>query len=381
MRIFSIAGIACAALAAAFLITGGCGNQGADREPQVGVFLALSGPTADFGITTRNGIELAVDEINRGGGLIGKPMKILVEDTRGKSDESRTAVTKLIEQNRVVALLGEVASSNSLAAAPVAQARKVPMITPSSTNPEVTAVGDFIFRVCFIDPFQGLVMAKFAREELKAETAAILWDNSQDYSKGLAEVFKREFPRMGGRIVQDVTYASSDVEFSSQLTRIRTARPDVIFIPGYYSEVSLIARKARELGITVPLLGSDGWTSPTLLERAGGALEGCYYSDHYSLESDKPSVRQFVESFRQKYGHDPNSLAALGYDATWILAEAIKKAGSYDPVKMRDAIASTKDFPGVTGKITINEERNAVKSAVVLQIKDNRISYFTTIDP
>ena len=381
MRIFSIAGIACAALAAAFLITGGCGNQGADREPQVGVFLALSGPTADFGITTRNGIELAVDEINRGGGLIGKPMKILVEDTRGKSDESRTAVTKLIEQNRVVALLGEVARSNSLAAAPVAQARKVPMITPSSTNPEVTAVGDFIFRVCFIDPFQGLVMAKFAREELKAETAAILWDNSQDYSKGLAEVFKREFPRMGGRIVQDVTYASSDVEFSSQLTRIRTARPDVIFIPGYYSEVSLIARKARELGITVPLLGSDGWTSPTLLERAGGALEGCYYSDHYSLESDKPSVRQFVESFRQKYGHDPNSLAALGYDATWILAEAIKKAGSYDPVKMRDAIASTKDFPGVTGKITINEERNAVKSAVVLQIKDNRISYFTTIDP
>jgi branched-chain amino acid transport system substrate-binding protein len=216
---------------------------------------------------------------------------------------------------------------------------------------------------------------------LKAETAAILWDNSQDYSKGLAEVFKREFPKMGGRIVQDVTYASSDVDFSSQLTRIRSARPDVIYIPGYYSEVTLIARKARELGINVPLLGGDGWTSPTLLERAGGALEGCYYSDHYSLESDNPSVRKFVESFRKKYGHDPNSLAALGYDATWILAEAVKRAGSYDAVKMRDAIASTKDFPGVTGKITINEERNAVKSAVVLQIKDNKIRYFTTIDP
>lgn len=378
MRGFSLA---CLSLAAVLLALAGCGNQGAQREPLVGVFLSLSGPTADFGITTRNGIELAVEEINRGGGLNGTPMKILVEDTRGKSDESRTAVTKLIEQNRVIALLGEVASSNSLAAAPVAQARKVPMITPSSTNPQVTAQGDFIFRVCFIDPFQGYVMAKFARENLKAQTAAILWDNSQDYSKGLAEVFKREFPRMGGRIVQDVTYASSDVDFSSQLTRIRSARPDVIYIPGYYSEVSLIARKARELGITVPLLGSDGWTSPTLLERAGGALEGCYYSDHYSLESDKPVVRKFVESFRQKYGHDPNSLAALGYDATWILADAIKRAGSFDPVKMRDAIAGTKDFPGVTGKITINEERNAVKSAVVLQIKDNKISYFTTIDP
>lgn len=368
-------------LSATFLAAALSGCAKRADEPLVGVFLALTGPTADFGITTRDGIQLAVEEINAAGGINGKPMKLLIEDDRGVPAEARTAVTKLIDQSGVIAVLGDVASSNSLAAAPVAQMRKVPMISPSSTNPAVTKVGENIFRVCFIDPFQGYVMARFSREELRAKTAAVLWDNGSDYSTGLAEVFKSEFAKMGGEIVCDVIFRAGDIDFSSQLTKIRATNPDVVYVPGYYTEVALIGRKARELGIRVPLMGGDGWTSPSLIKRAGNSLEGCYHSDHYSAESNEPQVQKFVRSFTQRFGHEPNSLAALGFDAAWILAEAMKRAASLDPAAIREEIAKTKDYPAVTGKITIDAERNAEKSAAVLQIRGDSAHYVTTIEP
>lgn len=371
-------------LTAALLVAVGAVSTGCARKPQeplVGVYLALTGDMADFGITTRQGIELAAEEINAAGGINGQRLRLLVEDDRGKPEEARTVVTKLIDQQGVVAVLGEVASKNSLAAAPICQARGIPMLSPSSTNEEVTRKGDFIFRVCFVDSFQGYVMARFASENLKARTAAVLWDNGSDYSKGLSSVFKSDFQKMGGRIVADVTYAAGDVDFSSQLTRIRAAQPDVIYVPGYYTEVALIGRKARELGITVPLLGGDGWDSENLLKRAGAALDGCYFSSHYSSDTGSPVVERFVRSFQERYSTMPNALAALGYDATWILAEAMKRAGSLEPRKIRDALAATRDYPGVTGQITINEERNAVKPAVVLQVKNGAFRYVTTIQP
>lgn len=371
------AALLCAAIAAGLLA--GCAKR--SSEPLVGVFMPLTGPTADFGLTTKDGIQLAVDEINAAGGINGKPMKLVIEDDRGIPAEARTAVTKLVDQSGVVALLGDVASSNSLAAAPVAQMRKIPMISPSSTNPEVTRAGDNIFRVCFIDPFQGYVMARFAAEHLNAKTAAVLWDNGSDYSTGLAEVFKEEFPKMGGKIVCDVVFRAGDIDFSSQPTKIRATNPDVIYVPGYYTEVALIGRKARELGITVPMMGGDGWTSASLIERAGNSLEGCYHSDHYSADSDEPHVRKFVQSFTKRYGHAPNSLAALGYDAAWILAEAMRRSEDLEPASIRKQIAQTKDYPAVTGKITINPERNAEKSAVVLQIRGKAVHYVTTIEP
>ncbi len=366
-------------LGAVCVLLSGCAQK--PREPLVGVYLSLTGDMADFGITTRQGIELAGEEINAAGGVNGQRLRLLVEDDRGKPEEARTVVTKLIDQQGVIAVLGEVASKNSLAAAPICQARRIPMVSPSSTNEEVTRKGDYIFRVCFVDSFQGYVMARFARDDLKAAKAAVLWDNGSDYSKGLSSVFKSQFSKMGGTIVADVTYAAGDVDFSSQLTRIRAAQPDVIYVPGYYTEVALIGRKARELGIRVPLLGGDGWDSENLLKRAGSFLDGCYFSSHYSSDTGSPVVDRFVRSFRERYGTMPNALAALGYDATWILAEAIKRAGSLEPSKIRDALAATKDYPGVTGRITINEERNAVKPAVVLQVKEGAFRYVTTIQP
>jgi len=370
---------AVAAVLLASAVLAGCSAR--RDEPVVGVYLSLTGDTADYGTTTRKGMELAADEINSQGGIAGKKLVLVIEDDRGKPEEARTVVTKLIDQQGVVAILGEVASKNSLAAAPICQSRGIPMLTPSSTNPDVTRKGDYIFRVCFVDSFQGYVMARFARDTLKASTAAVLWDNGSDYSKGLSTVFKADFERMGGKIVADVTYSAGDVDFSSQITRIRDREPDVIYVPGYYTEVTLIARKAREFGIKAPLLGSDGWDSDSLIERAGTALEGCFFSNHYSSGLKDPTVDRFVDRYRSKYGVAPNALAALAYDATWILAEAMKRAGTFDPAKIRDALASTKDYPGVTGRITINKDRNAVKPAVVLQVKGDSFRYYQTVKP
>ncbi|MCB0363637.1 MAG: ABC transporter substrate-binding protein, partial [Bdellovibrionales bacterium] len=300
---------------------------------------------------------------------------------QGKPEEAATAITKLITQKKVVAVLGEVASSRSIAMAPIAQQYKVPMISPSSTNPKVTELGDYIFRVCFIDPFQGLVMARFAKEELKLSRVAVLRDSKNDYSVGLADVFTNSFKSLGGTIIEDKSYSAGDIDFKSQLTAISANSPEAIYVPGYYTDVGLIARQARELGVDVPLMGGDGWDSPKLKEIGREYINGSYFSNHYSIEDKSPHVQKFIESYRKVHGETPDGLAAMGYDAAKVLAEAMKRSTDLSGPALRLAIAQTKDFPGVTGNITIDENRNAKKSAVVLKIDKGEFKYQTTIKP
>lgn len=347
----------------------------------IGYYGDLSGRTSSFGQSTKNGVEMAADEINKAGGINGRLVQIITEDDQGEPNKAATVVTKLINQDKVQALLGEVASSNSLAAAPKAQEAKVPMISPSSTNPAVTQVGDYIFRVCFIDPFQGEVMAKFSANNLKAKRAAILYDFNSDYSRGLYQFFKRSFISLGGEIVSEQSYTQGDRDFSGQLTAIRAANPEVIYVPGYYGEVGVIANQTRQLGIKAPLLGGDGWDAPQLWQLGGASLNGNYISNHYSVDDPSPAIRKFVADYEGRFKMLPDALAALGYDSMKVLADAIKRAGGTESGKLRDAIAQTKNFPGVTGTITIDQERNAVKPAVVLKLQDLKFVYETTISP
>ena len=357
------------------------GGASAGETIKIGEVGSMTGSEATFGSSTHQGIELALKAANAAGGVNGKKLELVSMDDQGKTDEAATAATKLITQNHVAALLGEVASSRSLAMAPIAQQNKVPMVTPSSTNPKVTEMGDFIFRVCFIDPFQGTVMAKFASETLKAKKVALLRDVKSDYSMGLADFFKQSFEKMGGIVVVEQSYSSGDTDFKSQLTAIRGKGADAIYVPGYYTEVGLIARQARELGITSPLMGGDGWDSPKLTEIGGKAIEGAYFSNHYSAEDQTPNVQEFIKTFKAAYGVIPDGLAAMGYDAALVLVDAMKRAKSPGGQDLRDALAQTKDYPAVTGKITINEKRDAVKSAVVVKVSGTDYKYVTTVNP
>jgi len=349
----------------------------------IGEFASLTGTEATFGINSSNGIQLAREDIARAGGLLGRPIKIIIEDDQSKPGQPSAAVKKLVANDRAIAILGEIASSRSLEAAPICQEAKIPMVSPGSTNPKVTEVGDYIFRVCFIDSFQGTVMAKFALEHLQAKKVAILQDVKSDYSKGLAQYFGDYFKAHGGQIVVDRSYTGggNDKDFRAQLTSIKAAKPDAVFVPGYYTEAGLIAKQARSLGIKVPLLGGDGWDSPKLSEIGGAAMDGCYFSTHFSTQDKNPKVQDFVKRYQARFGTMPDGMAPLGYDAMMILGNAIKTAGSTDAAKIRDALANTKDFDGVTGKITIDANRNATKSAVVLQVHGKINDYVTTIAP
>ncbi|MBC8101221.1 MAG: ABC transporter substrate-binding protein [Cytophagales bacterium] len=351
-------------------------------EIKIGHYASLTGETATFGVETNEGIELAIKQLNEKGGMLGKKFRVETQDDQSKPEEAATVVTKFSNDPQIVAVLGEVASSRSLRAAPILERAGLPMITPSSTNPDVTKVGPNIFRVCFIDPFQGYVMAKFAHDDLKVTRVAVMHDQSSDYSVGLANVFKEEFAKMGGSITTDVSFNSKDSDFRGQLSQVKGA--EAIFIPGYYGEVGTIARQAREQGIDVPLMGGDGWDSEKLVEGAGGpgkALENCYFSNHYSKDDKSPRVQEFVKAYSAAYGKAPSGLAAMGYDAMMLLADAIKRADSIERPKVREALASTKNFPGVTGDITIDADRNATKPAVILQIKGTEFTYKATIQP
>jgi len=347
----------------------------------VGHFGSMTGSEATFGQSTDNGIRLAVKEQNAAGGVKGRMIEIKTYDDQGKSQEAGTAVTRLITDDKVVAVLGEVASSLSLAGGRVAQQYGVPMISPSSTNPQVTQIGDKIFRVCFLDPFQGWVEAKFARETLKANTAAILYDQAQAYSKGLAQYFKEAFTQMGGTITTEQAFTGGDQDFSAQLTTIRQTNPDVLLVPGYYTDAGNISIQVRKLGIKAPMLGGDGWDSVKLAEIGKEAIEGSYFSNHYSFQEQRPEVQNFVSKYEAAHGQKPDGLAALGYDAARLLFDAMNRAASLDGATLAKAIAETKDFPGVTGKITIDPERNAKKSAVIVQMKGGIPVYVTTIEP
>ncbi len=365
----------------------GCKKTGeespaADQVIKVGEFASLTGKEAAFGQSSHKGTLLAIDDINAGGRVLGKQIKLISEDNLSKPGESATIVHKLISRDNVVAILGEVASGRSLEAAPICQQNQIPMISPSSTNPKVTEVGDYIFRVCFTDPFQGKLLANFARTTLKAGKVAVLTDVASAYSAGLANYFKEPFVQGGGTIVADEKYSGGDKDFKAQLTAIKAANPDAIFVPGYYTEAGLIVAQARQLGITVPLFGGDGWEAPELLQIGGPALEGTYYSTHYSAENQDPNVQAFVKKFQAKFnGETPDAMAALGYDSAMVLADAIKRAGTTDGPKLRDAIAATKDFMCITGKTTLDAERNATKGAVIITIKDGKFKYVETINP
>jgi len=349
---------------------------------KVGEFASLTGKEATFGISSHEGTLLAIEEINAAGGVLGKKLELLTEDTQSKPGEPATVVNKLIARDGAVAILGEVASSRSLEAAPICQQNKIPMISPSSTNPKVTQVGDFIFRVCFTDKFQGDVLANFATKTLKAKTAAIFTDVKSDYSKGLAKYFKDKFSGNGGNISTELDYNGGDKDFKAQLTAIKSANPDCIFVPGYYTDVALICIQSKQLGLNVPLFGGDGWESEKLVEIGKDAVEGQYFSTHFHPDVGSELGRKFVEHYRKRWnGKSPDALAACGYDSALVLADAMKRAGSSEGQKVRDALAATKNFQGVTGVITMNENRDATKSAVILQVKDGKYKFLETVAP
>ena len=360
------------------------------REPQtasvssdipVGMYGALSGGEAAFGQATLAGVRLAADEINGSGGVLGKKIRLVVEDDQGKAEEAASVVTKMTTRDDVIAVIGENSSNQSLAAAPICQAAKVPMISPSSTNPNVTKKGDYIFRVCFTDPYQGKALATFVRNNLKATTAAVLKDNKNDYSVGLAQFFEESFKSLGGRIVGEQSYSGGDNDFRPQLTSIKQMKPDVLFIPGFYTDVGQIAIQARDLGINVPMVGGDGWDSPTVIQIGGKSVDGSYFSDHYFVGEPRPAVQKFVAEIRKRTGHDPEANAALGYDALRILADAIQRAGTLDRARIRDEIASTKSYAGVSGTITMGPDRDPIKPVAMIKIDGGTTHFVTWVQP
>ncbi len=376
LRLLLLASFSLAALA------NGC-KPSATGDIPLGHYASLTGSEATFGQSTDNGFKLAIEEFNEAGGFDGKKIRPITLDDKGIPSEAGTAVTRLITSERVVCVIGEVASGLSLAGGAVCQDLGVPMISPSSTNTKVTEIGNMISRVCFLDPFQAWVCAKFLRnhEGLKAEKAAILFDQKSPYSEQLAAEFEKSFTSMGGRIVEKRAFTSGDQDFSAQLTAIRSAGPQAIFVPCYYSDAGNIAVQARKLGITVPLMGGDGWDSEKLAEIGGSAIEGCYFSNHYSHEDPNPTVQGFVSRYKEKFGKTPDALAALGYDAAKVFLKALTDTKSTDPKTLAAAIAATKDFDGVTGRITLNEKRDPVKPAAILMMKGGQPTFVTSIAP
>ena len=357
-------------LIGSLLFSFACNPAASGDKVRIGVFMSTTGTTANFGISSVNGIKLAADEVNAAGGINGKQVELLIQDDRSDANEAATIVTKFVNQDQVHAILGEVASSRSIAAAPIAQSAQIPMLTPSSTNPEVTRKGNFIFRSCFIDPVQGAAIAQFAAKSLGAKTAAIMVDRKNDYSTGLEKVINETFTKLGGKITAVQSYQEGDQDFNAQLTSLKGGNPEVIFVPGYYNDVGLIAKQARDRGITVPLVGGDGWDSVQLYAIGGKALNGSYFTNHYSPYDTDPKVQKFVNDYKTRYGNVPDALAATAYDAARIMFDAIKRSKSLGGNDIREALVATKDFPGVTGTVTFNENRDAVKPIVMIEIKD-----------
>jgi len=389
-KLLMAAGLAALAAAGCTNKTGG-GSAG--NTIVIGEYGSMTGPDSTYGVSQDNGVKLAVNAANKAGGVNGKQLSINLQDDECKPEKATTVAQYLVNNVHPTAVIGEVASGRSTPAASVFNPAKIPMISPASTNPKVTQQGPYIFRVCYIDPFQGTAAAKFVTENLHAKKAAVMWDQSNQYSVGLAKYFEDSFKQQGGAIVSEQHYSSTDPSFQSALTNIKSTSPDVIYIPGYYSDIGPIAKQARQLGLTVPLMGGDGWDSDKLIQGAGGAggaLEGCYFTNHYSVDNPDPKVQAFVTAYKTQYGSRPDALAALGYDAAGVLIEALKKVpapadGNFTSddyrAKLRDAIAATKDYDGITGKITLNADRNAVKPAVVLQVHGPVYVYKATINP
>jgi branched-chain amino acid transport system substrate-binding protein len=355
--------------------------RSAHAQIKIGAVSCLSGGLSTFGVSSIQGAKLAVEEINSQGGILGQQIELIVEDNQSKSGESATIARKLVSQDQVAAILGDLTSSATMEIAPLAQENKVPLLTPSATNVAITKTGDYVFRSCFIDPFTGQVMAKFALEHLKAKRALILTDVKQDYSVGLTEAIRQYFNENGGQVVKEISFSSGDSDFRAQLATVRSVRPDVIFLPAYYTEAALILRQAKQLGITAPIVGGEGWDSPALLQVAGASADGDFYVNHFSAADPAEPVQNFVHKYEAKYHAPPDALAALWYDGAAIICNAIQRAESTDGAKIRDALASTKNFGGVTGQISIDTNRNASKPGVILTIQDGRVQMVQQVIP
>ena len=369
------------------LLTTGCGNTNSN-EIKIGANLEMTGNTATFGQSATNGAKLAIKQVNAKGGVLGKQITLVVADNKSDTAEAANAMQKLATQDKVIASIAPIASSSVMAAAQVNESAKILGISPTASNPNVTVdpetgkVRDYLFRATFIDPFQGAVMANFAKNTLKAQKAAVYIENSSDYSKGLGKFFKETFVQNGGNIVSDEAYLAKDTDFKATLTKIKASNPDVIFVPGYYQEVGMIVKQAREIGITVPILGADGWDSAKLPEIAGAeALNNTFFSNHYSPDDNSPEIKNFVEAYKAEYGQVPDAFAALSYDATMMIIEAIKRAGVEDSVKVKDELAKTKDYQGVSGSITLDEKHNAVKGVVIIEMKNGIQAFKEKIKP
>ncbi len=363
-------------------------NSSSGGTIKIGVNLELSGGVASYGQSLAEGLELGVKEINKKG-IDGKKLELVKVDNKSDAAEATNAAIKLVSQDKVAAIVGAATSTNTKAQIQIATDNKVPLITPSGTAEDITVkdgkVNDFVFRTCFIDPFQGTVAANFAAKDLKLKNAAILIDSASDYSKGLSAAFKKQFKKNGGKVVSggEGAYVAKDTDFHATLTRIKAANPDFIYLPGYYEEAGLIVKQARELGFTGPIIGGDGWDSPKLFELAGNqALNNTYSTNHYSSLDKDAKVQDFVKAYKAEYkGKSPDTFNALGYDTAYLLADAIKRAGGGDPQKIQKALAETKDLKLVTGNLKLDKNHNPIKSAVILEYKDGQAQFKTKINP
>lgn len=375
------------ALLVVSLVTG-CGKSADANKIKIGLLNEMTGGNATFGTSSANGAKMAFKEINAKGGVLGKQIEAVIADNKSEPSESANAMTKLATQDGVVAVTGVFASSNAIAASSVAEATKTPFLAVGATNPKVTVdeksqkVKEYTFRVCFIDPFQGTVGANFVLNTLKLKKAAIMVDNSSDYSKGLAAFFKEAFVKGGGSILLEEAYLQKDQDFKAVLTKLKALNAEVIYVPGYYEEVGKIVKQARELGITAPIIGGDGWDSPKLVEiGTAAALNNTYFTNHYSVDDNSPASKAFVDAYKKEYGQNPDALAVLGYDAAKLLIDAIGRANSTDKTKILATIAATKDYPAITGATTLNATHDAVKSAVIIEMKDGKQVFKATVKP
>jgi len=376
----------------ASMVLSGCGGGatggGGGGEIKLAILAPLSGPVPTFGVSTRDGALLAIEEWNAKGGVLGKKIVPIVEDSQCTPDPAVNAANKVIDQDKVHYIMGEVCSKASIPVSEIANAKGILQVSSTSTNPSVTVdnagkVKAFVYRACFIDPFQGKVGAKFAVENLKAKKAFIMLDQSNDYVKGLAEFFEKSFTEMGGEIVGKESYTAKDTDFSAILAKVAEAKPDVVYLPDYYNIVNLATKQAKEKGITAPFIGGDGWDSPDLDAKAS---EGGYFTNHYSPEDPRAEVQNFVKAYGTKFKDDkgnpkvPDALATLAYDATNLILQAIKETGEDDPAKVKDTLAKIK-FSGVSGQISFDENHNPIKSATILKVKDGKVSFEAVVNP
>lgn len=375
-----VASAALVAMVFASLVVG-CGSDKKkeatnSNEIVVGASFELTGNVANYGKSTLSGVKMAFEQVNKNGGVDGKKIRLVESDNKSEPSEAGNSVTKLVTQDKVVAVIGPATSGCVAASTPITTSNKIPLIAPCATAPNITVdngkVKEFVFRACFIDPFQGHVMAEFADKNLKVKNIAILYDASSDYSKGLAEVFSKTMEEKGGKILVKEAFLAKDLDFKSALTKIKATNPEAIYIPGYYEEVAKIIKQTRELGIDVPLLGCDGWDSPKLVEIGGpAALNNTYFSNAYSAQDKEPAVQKFIADYKAMYQKDPDVFAMQGYNAGLILADAIKRAGgASDGTKLAAAIAATKDLPVASGKLTYDAQHNPITSAIIIELKD-----------